>query len=120
MGDAQRLVQAAAVVGVGWTVASCAAFQLHGQEFVDRLGGMVRQFGEDEGEQGLRIDVVQLAAVDERIDCGGATAAPIRSSKCPITSSDCYTTQGAFGSIVKGYGTRDAAFSAGIRAFRTA
>ena len=62
---------------------------------------MVRQFGEDKDEPGLRIDVVQLAAVDERIDCRGATAALIRSSKCPIASSDCYTTQGTFRGIVR-------------------
>ena len=39
---------------------------------------MVRYFGEHVGEPGVGIDVVKLASLDQRIDCGGPTPAFVR------------------------------------------
>ena len=71
-----------------------------GKQLVDLLGGMIGQFGECEGKPRLRIDVIQFARLNERIDGGGAASAFIRSGKGPIASSYGHATQGAFGGIV--------------------
>ena len=57
------------------------------QEFVNALGGMIRQAAEYIGEPSLRIDVVELGAGDEGVDGRGASAALIGACEGPISSS---------------------------------
>lgn len=54
------------------------------QEFVNALGGMIRQAAEYIGEPSLRIDVVELGAGDEGVDGRGASAALIGACEGPI------------------------------------
>src|SRR5262249_21641781 len=70
------------------------------QQFVDALGGMIRQTGEYVGERGLRVDIVELGGVGERVD--GACAAPpfIGASEGPVLTSHGNATQLALGGIV--------------------
>jgi hypothetical protein len=46
-----------------------------GQQFVDAVGGMFSDAGEDVGQPGLGIDVIQLGCDDEPVEDGGALAA---------------------------------------------
>jgi hypothetical protein len=48
-----------------------------GQELVDALGRMILQSHQDIGEPRLRVDVVELGGLDQRVDGGGALAAVI-------------------------------------------
>ena len=48
--------------------------QVPGQEFVNALGGVIRQAGQHVGEPSLRVDVVELDGLDQLVDGGGATA----------------------------------------------
>ena len=57
------------------------------EKFVDPLGGIVRQFGEDEGEPGLRIDLIEFASLDQRIDASGSSTTFVRSGERPISSA---------------------------------
>lgn len=56
------------------------------QEFVNALGGMIRQAAEYIGEPSLRIDVVELGAGDEGVDGRGASAALIGACEGPDSS----------------------------------
>ena len=49
-----------------------------GQQLVDPLGRMILQSRQDVGEPRLRVDVVELGSLDQRVEGGGATAAVIR------------------------------------------
>ena len=49
---------------------------------------MIRQTGKHVGEPGLRIDVVELGGLDERVDGGGAPAAFVGSGEGPVAASD--------------------------------
>ena len=70
------------------------------QQFVDALGGVIRQAGEDVGEPGPLVDIVDLGGVDERVN--GACAAPpfIGASEGPVLASHGNGTQLALGGIV--------------------
>ena len=46
-----------------------------GQQVGDLLGGMIGQSGQDIGEPGLRVDVVELGGFDQGVDGSGAPAA---------------------------------------------
>jgi hypothetical protein len=49
---------------------------------------MVLQAGEDVGEPGLRIDVVDPGGVDQGVDCGSAAATFIRTGEGPVMATD--------------------------------
>jgi len=70
------------------------------QQFVDALGRMVREPDRHVGQPGLRIDVVELCGLDQRVDGGGAVAARIRATEGPVAAADGDTAQGTFGGIV--------------------
>ena len=55
-----------------------------GQEFVNALGGVIRQTSQDVGEPGLRIDVIELGGGDQRVDRSGAPAAFVGAGEGPV------------------------------------
>jgi hypothetical protein len=57
-----------------------------GQEFVDALGGMIRQAGQRVGKPGLGINVVELGGGDESVDRSRTPAALIGAGERPISS----------------------------------
>ena len=61
---------------------------------------MAGDAGEDVGEPGLRIDIVELGGADQRVDDGGALTTAIRSAEQPRFTAKGYAAQGAFGSII--------------------
>jgi hypothetical protein len=56
------------------------------QEFVNTLGGVIRQAGQHVGEPSLRVDTVELGGGDQRVDCSGAPAAFVGASEGPVLS----------------------------------
>jgi hypothetical protein len=66
---------------------SCA-FPIPGQQLVDLLGRMILQSCEDIGEPGLRVDVVELCGLDQRVDSSGAAAAFVGAGERPVVSAD--------------------------------
>jgi hypothetical protein len=59
-----------------------------GQQFGDPLGRMIRQPREHIDEPSLRVDVVELGGLDERVDGGGAMAAFVGACEGPILSPE--------------------------------
>src|ERR1700734_489318 len=57
------------------------------QKLVDPLGGMIGQFGEDEGEPGVGIDLIQFASLDECVDGRRSSPPFIGSGEGPIASA---------------------------------
>ena len=55
-----------------------ARFPGPGHHLRDAMSGMVGQSGEDIGEPGARVDVVEFAGLDQRIDGCGALAPRVR------------------------------------------
>jgi hypothetical protein len=45
---------------------------------------MVWQAGQDIGEPGLRVDVIELGSADQRVDGGGAAAAMLRAGDAAL------------------------------------
>ena len=76
------------------------------QQFVDPLGRMIGQSGEDAGEPGLRVDIVEFAGLDQGMDGGGAAASGVGAGELPVLAPDGHAAQAAFGGIV---GQADAA-----------
>ena len=65
---------------MGWS------FPVPGQELVDLSYRMIGQPCENVGEPGVRIDVVELGSLDERIE--GEAAAFVGAGKGPVAASD--------------------------------
>ena len=61
---------------------------------------MVGQPGEDVGEPGLRVDVVELGGFDEGVDGGGALATVVGTGEGPVATADGDTAQGPLGGVV--------------------
>ena len=61
---------------------------------------MIRQPAEYVGEPGARIDVIELAGLDQRVDGSGALAATVGAGKGPVVTADGDAAQGSFGRIV--------------------
>ena len=57
-------------------------------QFGDTAVGVIGQAGEHIGEPGARIDVIELAGFDERIDGGGALTAAVGAGEGPIVPAD--------------------------------
>ena len=72
-----------------------------GQEFVNALGGVIRQAGQHVGEPSLRVDIVELGGCDQRVDCSGAPAAFVGASEGPVLSPKGNGPQLAFGRVVR-------------------
>ena len=45
---------------------------------------MIGKVSKNVGEPGLRVDVIQLAGFDQRVDSGGPMASGIRTRECPV------------------------------------
>ncbi len=52
-----------------------------GHQFGDAIDGVISNSGEDMAEIELRVKSVELGGSDERVEGGGAFAAPVRSSE---------------------------------------
>jgi hypothetical protein len=76
------------------------ALPIPGQKFIDPLGRMVLQASEDIGGPGVRIDVVDLGGVDQRIDRGSAAATFIRACEGPVVATDSNWPDFPLGGIV--------------------
>ena len=61
---------------------------------------MIRQPREDIGEPGLRVDVVELGGLDERVDRGGASATFVGAGEGPVVATDRDAAQRPLGGIV--------------------
>src|ERR1700746_3476418 len=80
--------------GEGWPVP--------GQEFGDAASWVVGDAGEPIGEIVLRVEAVELGALDQRVEGRGAAAAGIGAGKQIIFAANSDTTQGPLGGIVVG------------------
>ncbi len=79
--SSERSVQAA---GLLW----CRSFQFQGSSIGDAPGGMILQARQHVGEPGLRICVVELGVLDQRVDSGGAPSAGIGAGEGPVVAAD--------------------------------
>ena len=61
---------------------------------------MILQAGEDVGEPGQWIDVVELGGLDQGIDCSGPPATIVGSGEGPVATSDGDAAKGALCSVV--------------------
>ena len=71
-----------------------------GQQVIDVFGGMVVDTGEDVGEPGPRVNVVEFAGLDQRIDRCSATPAAVGAGEGPVFATDRDATDGAFSGVV--------------------
>ena len=71
-----------------------------GHQFIELLDGMAGDTGEDVGQPGLGIDVVELGGDDEAVHEGGTVAATIGAGEQPGFPAKGDATQGSFGGIV--------------------
>src|ERR1700734_1775403 len=76
------------------------ALPVPGQKFIDALGGMVLQAGEDIGEPGVRIDVIDPGGVDQGIDRSSAATTFIRACEGPVMATDSNWSDLPLGGIV--------------------
>ena len=53
------------------------------KQFVDPACRMIGDAGEHVGEPGLRVDVVELCGLDQRVEDGGAVAAAVGAAEQP-------------------------------------
>ena len=75
-------------------------YPVPGEQFFDAGLWMIRHSGDDIGEVGVGIDVVEATGLDEGIHGGGALTAAIGACERPIASSDCHGPQHALGGVV--------------------
>ena len=61
---------------------------------------MIGQAAKDVSEPGARVDVVELAGFDQRIDGRRAAPAGVRAAEGPVFSPDGHTANGTLGSVV--------------------
>jgi hypothetical protein len=52
---------------------------------------MIGETRQDIGEPGLRVDIVEFARLNQRIDSCGSLAAGVGTRECPIPAPDRYT-----------------------------
>src|SRR5512134_797341 len=61
---------------------------------------MIGQAGEDVGEPGTGVDVVELGGLDQGVDGGGSLGTDIGTSEGPVMAADGDAPQRAFGNVV--------------------
>ena len=71
-----------------------------GQQLGDALGGMIGDASEDIGEPGARIDSVELARLDQRVDGCRPHPAGIGATEGPVAPADGDAAHGALGGVV--------------------
>ena len=71
------------------------------QQLIKPIDGMVRDTGEDIGQPGLRIDVVEPRSLDERVKDGGALTATVGAAEEPSLPAKRHTSQGTFSGVVR-------------------
>lgn len=70
------------------------------QEVIEAPSGVAGDAGEDIGQPGLGIDVVELGGLDQRVDHRGSLAAAIRAAEQPGLPAKWHAAQRTFGGIV--------------------
>lgn len=71
-----------------------------GEQFVDVTGWMVGDAGQHVGDIELRIEAIELGALDQRVHRGGAVAASVGAGEEIVLATDGDTAQGALGRVV--------------------
>ena len=71
-----------------------------GQELGDPLGRMIGQPSKQIREPGLRVDVVELGGLDQRVDGGGTAAAFVGAGEGPVVAPDRDAAQRPLGGVV--------------------
>ncbi len=71
-----------------------------GQQLIAPCGRLVRNAGKNIGEPCLRIDIVELCGLDERVDDGGAPAATIGAAEQPRLAAERDAAESALGGVV--------------------
>jgi hypothetical protein len=61
---------------------------------------MIRQAGEQVGEPGLRVDVIELASGDQGVNGSAATAALVGAAECPVPPPYRDRPQLSFGRVI--------------------
>jgi hypothetical protein len=64
------------------------SFGVPGQEFIDGLGGVIRQGCRDVGQPSLGIDVVELGGLDQRVDGCDPVPAGVGSREGQVLPAD--------------------------------
>src|SRR5229473_1322973 len=72
-----------------------------GQELVDPFDRMILQSCEDIGEPGLRVDVVELCGLDQRVDSRRAPTAFVGACERPVTAADGDAAQRPLGGVIR-------------------
>ena len=62
---------------------------------------VILRSGQDVGEPGLRVDIVEFGGLDQRIGGGGAAAAFVGAGEGPVVAPDRDSAQRAFGGVVR-------------------
>ena len=75
-------------------------YPVPGEQFLNAGLRMIRHSGDDVGEPGVGIDVVEATGLDEGIHGGGAPTAAVGACERPVASSDCHGPQHALGGVV--------------------
>jgi hypothetical protein len=91
-------------MGIGINLRGCSDFgrlPVPWQQGVELLNGKVGDTGEDVGEPGLRVDVVQLACDNQGVQGCGALATPVGAGEEPGFAAKGYPAQGPFCGIVR-------------------
>jgi hypothetical protein len=70
------------------------------KKLVDPFCGMIGQAGEHVGEPSMRIDIVELGGLDQRINRGGASTAFVRAGEGPVVATNRDAAQSSLGGIV--------------------
>ena len=76
---------------------------------------MIGDAREDVGEPGLRIDIVELRGLDQRVDDGRALPAAIGPAEQPCLATERNAAERALCGVVKGHSARDAQVSPACR-----
>ena len=71
------------------------------QKLGDALCRVVLDAGEDIGEPGARIDVVELRGLDQRVDGGGTLGAGVGAREGPVVPADGDAAKRPFGGVVR-------------------
>jgi hypothetical protein len=72
-----------------------------GKELIQPADRVIGDAGEHIGEPGLRVDVVELGGLDQRVEDGGALPAAIGAAEQPRLAAERDAAQRPFGGIVR-------------------
>ena len=92
-------MRGAATLRCRYVVNGCWLAPVPGQQLVETSDRMVGDAGEDIGQPGLRIDVVELGGHDQAVQEGGALTASVGAGEQPNLPSESQAAQRPLGGI---------------------